>query len=139
MSYLSYDSYDGADIEDLVGKKIKDIEKTSDQIDFYTECGQHYRMYHSQSCCEHVYIDAIDGDLEGLIGGEVYSASESTNEGKSDGALLWTYYRIRTDREFVHITWRGSSNGYYSVGVSFIRLKTKEERTEDFHNNHKGW
>ena len=124
---MSYWDYDTVDFSDIIGKKIADVQRSSDEIEFITECGERYKMYHSQDCCENVYIDAIDGNLDGLIGGVVRDANVSTNDGSSGGnEVLWTYYRIRTENEFCHITWRGSSNGYYSVSVKFVRYNKED-------------
>jgi hypothetical protein len=134
MAYLDYGCYDSVNFSDLIGKTLKDVVSSSNEINFYTECGLHYRMFHEQDCCEHVYIDNIEGSLEYLIGRPIYSASEDSDRGPCEewgDSVTWTFYRLRTDREFVHITWRGSSNGYYSEGVSFYRMKTTPMNEED--------
>lgn len=135
---MKYGSYEHVPLDDMIGLTIASVEQSSDQIDFHTTCGKHFRMLHFQDCCESVYVDAIDGDLQGLIGGVIRSAEMNTNAGESRyDSVTWTFYRIRTEREFVHITWRGSSNGYYSERVSFVRLLNKEERTQRY--NERGW
>lgn len=134
---MAYGDYEHVPLDDLIGLTVERIEDSNEEIHFYTTCGKHFLMYHSQDCCESVYVDAIDGDLQGLIGRPIRSATESSNSGESnDGydSVTWTFYRFRTDQEFVHITWRGSSNGYYSEGVDFVRVLTKEERTERYNN-----
>lgn len=133
--YYSYDTYDEVDMKDLIFRTISQVEKRGDELHFYTECGYHYAMFHRQSCCESVYIDHIDGDLDRLVGGMVMHASESTDSGpcgEYGESVTWTFYRIRTDKEFVHITWRGSSNGYYSERVTFIRFKKTEDDENGF-------
>ena len=134
MSYYSYGTYDEVNMSDLIGKTLSKVVKNSDEINFYTECGLHYKMFHSQDCCERVYIDAIDGELWRLVGDVIRDASESTDSGPSSDygdSVTYSYYRIRTAQEFVHITWRGSSNGYYSERVSLYRMKTPKDEEDD--------
>ncbi|USV40918.1 hypothetical protein [Xanthomonas phage BUDD] len=136
---MRYDSYEHVPLDDMVNRKIVRVEKTSDRIDFHTECGKHFVMFHQQDCCESVYIDAIDGDLQQLVGGVIRYAEVNTNSDTSReyDSVTWTFYRIRSEHEFIHITWRGSSNGYYSERVSFVRVLSKEERTQRY--NERGW
>jgi hypothetical protein len=110
---------------DLVGKKILNIESSSDEIIFHTDNGS-FKMYHEQDCCETVSIEDIDGDLTDLIGEFVLAAEESSNSGTHDDeyhdSFTWTFYKIRTLKTSLTIRWYGSSNGYYSEGVSFYKI-----------------
>ncbi|WEM34239.1 hypothetical protein [Xanthomonas phage X1] len=136
---MRYDSFEHVPLDDLIGLTLERVEKTNDQIDFHTTCGKHFVMFHQQNCCENVYIDAIDGDVHALVGSPIRSATVESNsdETRQYDSVTWTFYRIRTEREFVHITWRGSSNGYYSERVDFVRVLTKEERTQRY--NERGY
>lgn len=129
-------------VNDLIGKTIKSISNNDDRINIDTEEGYHYEMYHNQDCCESVTIEDINGDLEDLIGTPILIAEESVsndyteaqlaeinkrkiNEGdnyyQSDDSFTWSFYKFATIKGYVTIRWYGSSNGYYSEGVSFYK------------------
>jgi len=116
-------------INELVGKTIKEIASNEENIKFITDDGKAYCMYHSQDCCERVYVADICGDLKDLIGSPIVQAEESTScnvtpEGfpqpeYTDDSFTWTFYRLATNKGLVVIRWYGCSNGYYSESVNF--------------------
>jgi hypothetical protein len=117
-------------ISELVGKTLKEVKHQDlggydgERIDFITEDDEVYRMTHFQSCCESVYIEDINGDLQDLVGTPILHASEDSNETNDRCDLVgWTFYNIRTIKGSVNIRWNGSSNGYYSIDVDFSRVK----------------
>lgn len=118
------------EISDLIGKTVSKIDKSDNVIDFYTESGGHYQMYHIQDCCEGVYVEDIIGDLNDLIGSPILKASEDTNsETNPDGVVkeyqesfTWTFYNLATIKGYVTIRWYGGSNGYYSERVDFVKF-----------------
>ena len=88
--------------------------------------GSTFRFYHSQDCCESVYIQTIDGDLSDLVGVPIYQAEEvsSGNEPYPDVAytpesFTWTFYKFATHKGAVTVRWLGTSNGYYSERVAY--------------------
>jgi len=122
MSY--YGDYSYVDISDLIGRTVEDIEgmETGNGDAVYIRCtdGTEYRMMHHQDCCEHVYLEDVCGDVDDLIGHQIFLAEESSNSGSKDyDSFTWTFYRFATDRGYVLLRWYGSSNGYYGEGVSF--------------------
>ena len=119
--------------EDLMGKTLTSIVRAEDDdhLIFTTESGEKYAMYHSQDCCEHVYIEDVCGDLDDLIGEPILEAEEVTHrdetpEGISlpghDDSYTWTFYKLATKKGFVTLRWFGSSNGYYSESVRFTLM-----------------
>jgi hypothetical protein len=127
MSYYDYDYKFDGDFGVLKGRIIKAIEverKTNDYIKFATDNGDVFSLRHHQDCCERVYIEDICGDLEDLIDTPILVAEERTQDDNSDEDAMWTFYELRTIKGSVTIRWHGSSNGYYSIGVSFDKLKS---------------
>ena len=121
----------------LVGKTITEIQggfAGSEAIVFSCSDDTIYRMYHSQQCCESVSVQDIVGDMDRLIGWVVQSAYVDSNCGNNcdgfsgtDEVQQWTFYRITTmNGETVTIRWYGTSNGWYSMDVSFAQLLTRD-------------
>lgn len=90
-----------------------------------------FEMYHSQSCCENVEVEDINGDTD-LVGTTFYEIIEKEcNKEALDeytGSYTWTFYTIRTSKGYLDIRWYGTSNGYYSERVDLdVFYKTEEE------------
>ena len=131
MGYY-YDNY--CNVSVLKDKVLKSVKESDDEIIFITVDGEVYKMYHEQDCCEHVYVESIVGDLEDLVGEPLLLAEEVTNlfdilrdsdkeMEDSEESHTWTFYKFATRKGYVDIRWYGSSNGYYSEGVSFMKEK----------------
>lgn len=98
------------------------INREDESITFYLDNAKAIRMYHSQDCCESVYIEDINGDLNSLLFKPILQADEkiSTNEdsnSNTDESFTWTFYTLANISSVVDIRWYGSSNGYYSERV----------------------
>lgn len=113
-------------VSEMVGQIITGIDKVDGGLHriiglvFHMSDGSHYRMYHSQDCCESVYIEDICGDLEDLIGYPLLRAEERVSKDfgtVSADCYMWAFYEFATNRGSVTIRWYGESNGYYSIGV----------------------
>jgi hypothetical protein len=111
--------------EDLWGVVLSNVERRGngdghDELIFTLENGDEYKLYHDQDCCEHVYIEDINGSLSDLVGDPILLAEESSN---SVIGMTWTFYRLATVRGFVVIRWLGESNGYYSESVDWEKVE----------------
>ena len=114
-------------VDELIGKVLTNIEQVdNNELIFYLEDGNIYKMYHEQDCCENVSIEDIIGDLKDLIGNPILMAEEVTEQGKSkdewDESWTWTFYKFATIKGYVTIRWYGESNGYYSESVDFRKI-----------------
>jgi hypothetical protein len=93
---------------------------TVDEVYFKISEQEVYRLYHDQDCCELVYVESIDGELEDLVGTPLQLVEETSNYGNTDwGSETWTFYKLATVKGYVTIRFYGSSNGYYSESVYF--------------------
>jgi hypothetical protein len=120
-------------IEQLLGKTLLYVEKIdNEEIIFAATDGERYKMYHEQDCCEDVYIEDIIGELDDLVGAPILMAEEVTEGShqknatapawEGDDSYTWTFYKLATAKGYVTIHWYGSSNGYYSESVDFMRI-----------------
>lgn len=108
----------------LTGIKVNDDD---DEIQFLTDDGWLFKLYHDQDCCERVTIESIVGDFNDLLGSPILMAEEVTSDTPPETSLVeysgesetWTFYKLATVKGYVDIRWYGTSNGYYSESVDF--------------------
>ena len=133
---IGFENRKNVGFEELLGKTITEIfgaEEESEEILIVCSDGSMYVMHHNQDCCECVTVDDICGDIENLIGKPLLKAEEVTSDCLEDGcppakyefdySYTWTFYHLATIRGYVTIRWYGTSNGYYSEKVDFVRIK----------------
>ena len=121
-----------SELNGLVIKSIKGMTQGDEVVIIETECGRTFRMYHSQDCCESVYICDVVGDVPDLIGTPILMAEESTKDVPENDELgMWTFYKLATRKGYVDLRWYGSSNGYYGVGVSFVEVMPEAETADE--------
>lgn len=115
---------------ELKGQTLKNVERVGDNEIIFTLINEDkYKLYHEKDCCEDVYIEDINGDLDLLIGSEILVAEEASNSDDPqvvdnyDGSHTWTFYKLATAKGYVDIRWYGTSNGYYSESVDFEKVR----------------
>ena len=109
--------------EDLLGRSLYKAEADDAVLTLYLSNTNYVRFQHHQDCCEHVYIEDICGDLNDLVGSPLLEAEEVSDYNAAplvdyEESHTWTFYKFATRKGFVTVRWYGSSNGYYSEGVS---------------------
>ena len=123
--------YPFASLETLIGKTLSMVYKpeNSDLMLILKVEGaeERYGFYHQQDCCESVYLEDVVGDLDNLIGNPILVAEEISDTTRDEqdewgGIVQYTYYKLATIKGHVDLRFCGSSNGYYSVGVNFVRV-----------------
>lgn len=143
--------YNEIELGVLVGKTVIEILNTGDELIFICEDGKKYKLYHSQDCCESVYIEDINGDLQDLVGSPILLSDcvsnpefeqayedkyNKTNEygyrTDDEGSWYpdshtWSFYKFATIKGYVDVKWFGTSNGYYSERVSFEEVGGDDE------------
>lgn len=115
--------------EELVGKILKTVENTGDEIIFTLTNDEQYKLYHEQDCCESVYVEDVVGELSDLVGSPILMAEEVSSDepppdrdGYMPDSYTWTFYKLATINGYVTIRFFGESNGYYSESVDFCKL-----------------
>lgn len=115
------------EIDTLLGKTVDKVVVSADEVRFHVGADV-YRLWHDQDCCESVRVEDVIGDVNDLVGTPIVLAEESTSTFRPtdlpvpthhDESQTWTFYKLATMKGYVTIRFHGSSNGYYSEGVSF--------------------
>ena len=108
---------------EMLGLIFTTVEKRGDdELRFETEDGAVHRFLHRQDCCESVYIEHIDGDLEDLVGEPMVQAEEVSSEDPRSvdaESYTWSFYKFATRKGFVTVRYLGTSNGYYGEKASY--------------------
>lgn len=109
--------------ESLVGQILTKAKLSKDKtrLTFKTLLGLPLIMMHEQECCESVWLEDINGDLEDLLNSPITVAECVTNRTGDDRreGETWTFYKIGTVKGTVTLRWYGTSNGYYSEKAEF--------------------
>ena len=128
------------DIDSMVGKTMNSVvanreiieaDESADELIFVADDGTRFTFYHSQNCCENVYIEDICGNLQDLVGSPLIQAEVTSTDSEGNSRDLfhtWTFYKFATNKGSVTVRWYGESNGYYSEEVD---LKITGQPRED--------
>jgi hypothetical protein len=117
-------------MKELIGKKILELKVSADEssLIFITDAGSVW--YETEGdCCSTSWFADVTG-VQALIGGVVVSSEEvsmdsyNVNDGRGRSEEDQAYgYKLTTDKGYVDIVFRNSSNGYYGGWMS---LRTGE-------------
>lgn len=109
-------------MSNLIGKVPVMVDQSAELITMHFADGSIATWEHHQDCCEYVVVEDVTGDWSDLYGHPLLVAEErvSTEEDftSSNDSNTWTFYTFRNIGGSVDVRWHGSSNGYYSEGVS---------------------
>jgi hypothetical protein len=133
------DTLKGRVIKSIKGLEGLDSIEGNDTVIITFTDGVKLQLYHSQDCCECVYVEDVIGDINDLIGQPLIELQEETNtkshpidfdpnQISDDESFTWTFYKIASPKGWVVIRWYGSSNGYYSEYVDYRVIDAKGER-----------
>lgn len=122
--------YNYPKLEDLIGRTAVEVSADEGSVTFHMENGDVYQLTHIQDCCEYVYLEDINGDLSDLVGVPILQAEEVSSLpgfeekplAKYEESWTWTFYKFATIKGYVTIRFYGSSNGYYSESVDFVKV-----------------
>ena len=118
---------DRCKFSELQGKTLTNIKiKIEDEDTIIFECltGEKFILLHNRDCCEKVTIKDIVGDTNNLLNTPILLAEEiiGKNTRNDYGSQTYSFYKLRTNKGSIDITWFGESNGYYSETVDFERI-----------------
>lgn len=119
------------EFDKLVGLTLLEVRRGdyeyNDALFFVADNGMTMRMSHEQDCCERVWIEDINGDLDDLVGVPIREAYQEKSSGRSMEWEIrdWTFYRIRTHKGSVTLRWAGESD-YYSTDVDCKWIPSNE-------------
>ena len=126
VSRWSSDDYPGYLANTMCGETFDEVKADDGNTELYfMRNGEKiYGLGHINDCCEAVWLEDINGDLDDLVGSPITRFDEITEEGDYDEnsyeSTTWTFYHIATAKGTVVLRWCGESNGYYSESVDFF-------------------
>lgn len=114
-------------LDEIIGRtiiKIEGMEKNSEKVIITLDNGDKWKMYHYQECCEQVWLEDVNGNINNLLNMPILKFDEKTNDRATDwGSETFTFYTISTAKGYVDLRWYGESNGYYSESVDFEKIE----------------
>jgi len=130
INNTTYDKFRGKIISDIAG-----LATDSDKIEIFFEDNYRMILEHDQDCCEQVYVDQVDNDVNRHIGAIFYELIEKIVTNKEcpqwsvkeyNDSMTATFYDLITSKGRLSFRWKGESNGYYSESVNVKHYLYKE-------------
>lgn len=131
MNYYDQNATDN--LKALVGQTVTAIEREpigeGILLRLHLADGTTMAFIHEQECCEGVWLDDVEGDDDAIVGSPILVAEEVSNtpselKDKDDAeyvSFTWTFYKLATAKGYMTLKFYGTSNGYYSERVDFVR------------------
>lgn len=115
---MSYD-YRVSEFEDLINKKILNVEYGDDQITFIVDNPEGIKRVKFKAygdCCSSSYIESLDDPevFSKAILTEVQVEEGDNTEVREYEYHSWTFYKFTTTKGRCTLSFRNESNGYYS-------------------------
>lgn len=102
--------------KDLIGKKVKFIEKDERILQFNLEDGSLIEFEAIGDCCSKSFIEDMDNpeifNNSTFISVEVVDGESKEND--EFDVHKWSFYKFKTDKGMCTLSFRNESNGYYN-------------------------
>lgn len=122
-------------MKELIGKTVSGLRVNDDQsvLTFNHPDGTNTSYDTYGDCCSETWFADITGVLA-LLGGKVIGVEDVRMESVDDGRTRQDedkFYgvKLKTDKGFVDIVYRNSSNGYYGGSIELLRRELPEGMT----------
>lgn len=120
---------------ELEGRTVESITVYDEfAIEYVFTDGSRVVQFHVQECCERVWFNDVDGDLNRLVGQVIIQAEERH---VPDPRWVMYFYTIRTELDSVTMRWYGDGgeSGYYGAQAWTYELEEGETAVEVAENN----
>lgn len=101
--------FDTVPFETLKGKTIVEYVKNDRGILFKTSNNEYYLLEHIQDCCEDVFIESIEGNLDDLLNTPILLSKEVVSKDSTiippvyggELSYTWTFYKLATIKGYI--------------------------------------
>lgn len=110
--------------ENILGAKVLSINYADSELKITTDKGV-FCMFHSEDCCENVWLEEGLDEIHGLIGKTILSFEErsytQSEPDEDEYYSSWHLYTVTHTGGYLDLCWRGHGKVYYSHSVRFIQ------------------